>query len=257
MKPAFPGMNPYLEDPAIWVELHSWLIVQLARSLNPQLTPKYRAAVEKRVYTDTVLVGIPDVSVFSKSSTPAKVATATLVATTPQRVAVPMIEEVQESYLEIREIATGQVVTVIELLSPKNKRSGEGQNQYNAKRNRVLNSATNLIEIDLLRTGIAPLITETIASQYRVLISRSSMRPAADLYAFNLRDPIPVFPLPLLMGDSPPETLREREPLINLETLLDQVYEEAALDLAIDYTCPPKIKLQDEDWEWVRYLFAG
>jgi Protein of unknown function (DUF4058) len=249
MKPAFPGMNPYLEDPAIWVELHSWLIVQLARSLNPQLTPKYRAAVEKRVYTDTVLVGIPDVSVFSKSSIPAKVATATLVATTPQRVAVPMIEEVQESYLEIREIATGQVVTAIELLSPKNKRSGEGQNQYNAKRNRVLNSATNLIEIDLLRTGIAPLITEIIASQYRVLISRSSMRPAADLYAFNLRDLIPVFPLPLLMGD--------REPLINLESLLDQIYEEAALDLAIDYTCPPKIKLQDEDWEWVQYLFAG
>lgn len=249
MKPAFPGMNPYLEDPAIWVELHSWLIIQLARSLNPQLTPKYRAAVEKRVYTDTVLVGIPDVSVFSKSSTPAKVATATLIATTPQRVAVPMIEEVQESYLEIREIATGHVVTVIELLSPKNKRSGEGQNQYNAKRNRVLNSATNLIEIDLLRTGIAPLITEIIASQYRVLISRSSMRPAADLYAFNLRDLIPVFPLPLLMGD--------REPLINLELLLDQIYEEAALDLAIDYTCPPKIKLQDEDWEWVQYLFAG
>jgi Protein of unknown function (DUF4058) len=128
-------MNPYLEDPAIWVELHSWLIVQLARSplvqaelsLNPQLTPKYRAAVEKRVYTDTVLVGIPDVSVFSKSRTPAKVATATLIATTPQRVAVPMIEEVQKSYLEIREIATGQVVTVIELLSPKNKRSGEGE----------------------------------------------------------------------------------------------------------------------------------
>jgi Protein of unknown function (DUF4058) len=117
-------------------------------------------------------------------------------------------------------------------------------------------SATNLIEIDLLRTGIAPLITETIASQYRVLISRSSMRPAADLYAFNLRDPIPVFLLPLLMGDSPPETLREREPLINLETLLDQIYEEAALDLAIDYTSPPKIKLQDEDWEWVKLIAA-
>jgi Protein of unknown function (DUF4058) len=249
MKPAFPGMNPYLEDPEIWVELHSWLIVQLARSLNPQLTPKYRAAVEKRVYTDTLLVGIPDVSVFSKSRTQQDVATVTLTAATPQRVSVPMIEEVQESYLEIREVATGQVVTVIELLSPKNKRLGEGQNQYNAKRNRVLNSATNLIEIDLLRTGIAPIIVETIASQYRILVSRSSIRPGADLYGFNLRDPIPVFPLPLLMGD--------REPLINLETLLDQIYEEAALDLAIDYTCQPRIKLQDEDWEWVRLIAAA
>jgi Protein of unknown function (DUF4058) len=254
MKPNFPGMNPYLEDPEIWVELHSWLIVQLARSLNPQLTPKYRAAVEKRVYSDTVLVGIPDVSVFSKSKTQTDFATATLTASTPQRVSVPMIEEVQESYLEIREVATGQVVTVIELLSTKNKRSGEGQNQYNAKRNRVLNSATNLVEIDLLRTGIAPIIVETITCQYRILVSRSSMRPGADLYGFNLRDPIPVFPLPLLMGDSPPGTLREQEPLINLKTLMDQIYEEAALDLAINYAAPPKVKLQDEDWEWVRSI---
>jgi Protein of unknown function (DUF4058) len=249
MKPVFPGMNPYLEDPEIWVELHSWLIVQLARSLNPQLTPKYRAAVEKRIYTDTVLVGIPDVSVFVKSRTQLDVASATLTADNPQRVSVPMIEEVQESYLEIREVATGQVVTVIELLSPKNKRSGEGKNQYNAKRNRVLNSATNLIEIDLLRTGIAPLITETISSQYRILISRSSIRPEADLYGFNLRDRIPVFPLPLLIGD--------QEPLINLDILLSQVYEEAAMDLAIDYTAPPKVKLQDEDWDWVRSIMAS
>jgi hypothetical protein len=39
----------------------------------------------------------------------------------------------------------------------------------------------------------------------------------------------------------------DREPLINSAILLDQIYEEAALDLAINYTCPPKIKLQDED----------
>ena len=63
---AFPGMNPYLENPDIWPEIHAWLIVQLARSLNPRLKPKYRAAVEQRVYTDPLLVGIPDVSVFSQ-----------------------------------------------------------------------------------------------------------------------------------------------------------------------------------------------
>ncbi|NET49338.1 MAG: DUF4058 family protein, partial [Merismopedia sp. SIO2A8] len=59
----FPGMNPYLESPTLWPEVHSWLIVELARLLNPRITPKYRAAVEKRVYEETVLIGIPDVSV--------------------------------------------------------------------------------------------------------------------------------------------------------------------------------------------------
>jgi Protein of unknown function (DUF4058) len=244
MKPVFPGMNPYLEDPEIWVELHSWLIVQLARSLNPQLTPKYRAAVEKRVYADAILVGIPDDSVFAKGKTQPDIDTATLTAVTPQRVTVPMMEEVRESYLEIREVATGQVVTVIELLSPKNKRPGEGLSHYNAKRNQILNSATHLIEIDLLRSGESPPILEAAVSDYRILVSRSQIRPGADLYPFNLGDPIPVFPLPLEIGD--------HEPLINLEALLDQVYEEAALDLAIDYTCPPRVKLNDTDWGWVQ-----
>jgi hypothetical protein len=246
MKPIFPGMNPYLEDPELWVEVHSWLMVALARSLNSQLTPKYRAAVEKRVYADAVLVGIPDVSVFTQGRAQADVSTATLTASTPQQVAVPMVEEVRESYLEIREVATGRVVTVVELLSPKNKRSGEGRNQYNAKRNQVLSSATNLIEIDLLRTGDALPVAGATASDYRILVSRSRMRPMADLYAFNLRDQIPVFPLALEPGD--------REPLIDLAALLDQVYDEAALDLAIAYDQPPRLKLKDEDWEWVRLL---
>ncbi|MBE9158233.1 DUF4058 family protein [Nodosilinea sp. LEGE 06152] len=59
----FPSTNPYLENPVLWPEVHAWLIVQLARTLNPVLQPKYRAAVEQRVYTDALLVGIPDVSV--------------------------------------------------------------------------------------------------------------------------------------------------------------------------------------------------
>jgi hypothetical protein len=46
MKPSFPGMNPYLEHPSLWPEVHFWLIAELAKSLNPVLVPKYRAAVE-------------------------------------------------------------------------------------------------------------------------------------------------------------------------------------------------------------------
>ncbi|HEY9739064.1 MAG TPA: DUF4058 family protein [Coleofasciculaceae cyanobacterium] len=46
MEPSFPGMNPYLENPSLWSEVHSWLIVQLTGSLNPSLIPKYRAAVD-------------------------------------------------------------------------------------------------------------------------------------------------------------------------------------------------------------------
>ncbi len=67
MPSSFPGMNPYLENPELWTELHHLLIGILAETLNPQLLPKYRAAIEKRVYQmsgeDALFVGIPDVTV--------------------------------------------------------------------------------------------------------------------------------------------------------------------------------------------------
>ncbi|WP_337907207.1 DUF4058 family protein [Iningainema tapete] len=60
----FPGMNPYLENPKFWFEVHHLLIGIIAESLNSQLLPKYRVGVEKRVYQmsgeDALLIGIPD-----------------------------------------------------------------------------------------------------------------------------------------------------------------------------------------------------
>ncbi|MEL7334031.1 MAG: DUF4058 family protein, partial [Cyanobacteria bacterium J06560_2] len=63
-RPAFPGMNPYLENPGIWPEVHYGLMGALMRFLNPRLNPKYRVAVEKRVYMAAVLIGIPDTVIF-------------------------------------------------------------------------------------------------------------------------------------------------------------------------------------------------
>ena len=114
-----------------------------------------------------------------------------------------MPEEVRESYLEIREVGTGAVITTIEVLSPKNRRNGDGLTAYENKRRRILGSLTHLVEIDLLRSG-TPMTTVTAppSTHYQVLVSRSERRPQADLYACNLPDPIPPFPLPLKSGDS-------------------------------------------------------
>ena len=75
MPSPFPGMDPYLENPQEWPEVHNRLIVNLADWLSPQLRPTYRVAIEKRTYQtdvdDFLLVGLPDVTVLSpKSSTP-------------------------------------------------------------------------------------------------------------------------------------------------------------------------------------------
>ncbi len=98
---------------------------------------------------------------------------------------------VQERYLEIREIATGRVITVIELLSPKNKQAGIGRDTYLQKRQHIMMSQTHLVEIDLLRAGEPLPIVGAVPSHYRILVSVSPDRPKAQLYAFNLPQPIP------------------------------------------------------------------
>jgi hypothetical protein len=79
-------MNPYLEHPTLWREVHSLLIVAIFDALNPQVRPKYRVAIEQRVYKasgeDSLLVGIPDVAVqktqIEKKSETGNIAVASL-----------------------------------------------------------------------------------------------------------------------------------------------------------------------------------
>lgn len=250
-RPDFPGMNPYLENPGIWPEVHYGLLGALMRSLNPQLNPKDRVAVKKRVYMDAVLVGIPDTVVFEKkqsqsSETSTQSGSQTAVLSKPEIVSVPMSEEITERYLEVREVDSGRVVIVIELLSPKNKQTGEGRKQYSDKRQRLLATQTHLIEIDLLRTGTPMLVEGGRQSDYQILVSRSNERPTAARYPFDLKDPIPCFPLPLNAEDI--------EPVINLSDLLTQAYTEASLDLAINYDSAPVPALNPADIEWLEML---
>ncbi|MBD1808981.1 DUF4058 family protein [Microcoleus sp. FACHB-SPT15] len=251
----FPGMNPYLEHHALWPEVHHWLITLIAESLVPKLRPKYRVAIEKRVYQasgeeDTLLVGIPDVTV-QRSQTATNSTTQNVAVATPPlqsvTVTIPMPETVRESYLEVREVATREVVCAIEVLSRKNKRTGEGRKAYKKNRQRVLGSSTHLVEIDLLRAGEPmPILENGIQSDYRILVSQCDRRPSADLYAFNLQNAIPSFPLPLRKEDT--------EPLVDLQELLNGVYDRAGYDLVIDYSHEPVPPLKESDAAWADVL---
>lgn len=149
-----------------------------------------------------------------------------------------MLEEVQERYLEVREVGSGQVVTVIEVLSPKNKRAEEGRQAYLSKRQRILASQTHLVEIDLLRAG-EPL---PIASLYRIIVSRSQYRPKAELYPFGLRQPLPTIVVPLLPGDE--------EPTLAMQSILELVYRRGRYHQAIDYDQPAIPPIPKSELEW-------
>lgn len=247
----FPGMNPYLEDPQFWSAVHNRLIVAIADVLVDHLSETYRVEIERRTYfsadDESLLVGIPDVAVVTGRTVEANFLTATVApALAPVKVTLPIAEEVNERYLEIREVATGKVVTVIEILSPKNKRAGDGRETYERKRNQVLRSITHLVEIDLLRGGKPFPMAAPFFGDYRILICRGNQRPSGDLYAFSLRQPIPQVPIPLL-----PE---EAEPVLDLQPLLNRVYERGRYHLAIDYRQQPQLSLSEADNQWTDQL---
>ena len=213
MPSPFPGMDPYLEYPSAWTNIHHRLITAIADSLAPQLLPKYQVLIEERIdqveSEDSTLIG----------------------------------------YLEVREIATGQVITVIEVLSPVNKRPGKGRIDYENKRAMVFNSSSNMVEIDLLRSG-QPMAEQDIKprSDYRILVSAEEKRPQADLYYFNMQDLIPCFPLPLRSEDACPR--------VDLRSLLDGIYDRSGYGFVIDYSQPPTPPLSDDDFAWVRQWLA-
>jgi hypothetical protein len=219
MSNPFPGMNPYLEQPEFWGDFHTQLVTALARVLLPQVLPNYRVVTEKWIYqvanSASIGIGRPDVSIQQKrGETPAAtIATAAPPdSTEPIQVRLALPEEIQQAYLEVRDAATQEVVTTIEVISPANKRS-DGRRKYEAKRQAVLASLTHLVEIDLLRNG-DPLsvLPPSPSSHYRILVRRSHTRPVADLYAFNLSDRIPDVPIPLHVEDA--------EPIVNLQAIV-------------------------------------
>jgi Protein of unknown function (DUF4058) len=242
-------MDPYLEHPSAWPNIHHRLITAIADDLAPLLLPKYQVLVEERIYQvenqDSILVGAPNVLV--QQLRPHAVANAVAVttpSTEPLSVTLTIPETVRQGYLEVREIATGQVITVIEVLSPVNQRVGKGRLDYENKRAMILSSASNFVEIDLLRQGQPmPIQQHLVRSHYRILVSPQENRPQADLYLFNLSDPIPCFALPLRADD--------HLPTVNLRQLLDGIYDRSGSGFVIDYSLPPVPPLAASEAEWV------
>ena len=151
MPSPFPGMDPYLESPNVWPDAHHELISSIRELLNKKLRPRYVARVEDRVYMvpeddpEEELWNVPDVKVESRPvprhlwSMPTN---GTLAIAEP--VVIRENGPIREGRIEIQEVASRKVVTVIELLSPSNKVNGAaGRKRFLQKRDEVLSSTAN------------------------------------------------------------------------------------------------------------------
>ena len=254
----FPGMNPYLEQPRFWPGVHNDLIAQLRTSLGPQLPPQYRMEINERFELDVVWPVddtksrdvIPDISVTTDRAQTGRVVVAEPPAPA-NSVAVATPAPVRVAYLEVRQAPDDRVVTVVEILSPTNKAPGSGRTDYIRKREDILASDVNLVEIDLLRGGESmPLTTPVPPCHYHILVSQERWRPSARLFPFLVQNAIPKFPLPLLEGESAIEA--------DIGPLLAGMHHTGRYNMAVDYGKPPPAPALDEETQqWVDERLAG
>lgn len=177
MPSPFPGMDPYLETPDRWRNVHSNLATEIQAQLAPLIRPRYYADQEPRfVYDSGVDItarhqALPDVSVL-ESPRP-EGASGGAIAIAPAPLEVLLTTEVPEkmSSVVIRTVEDDVLVTAIAILSFTNKRPGHTTYlTYRRKRRALLESAAHLLEIDFLRVG-ERLLSQRHCLRHRTLSS--------------------------------------------------------------------------------------
>jgi hypothetical protein len=255
-------MDPYIENPDIWGDFHGNLIPALRNSLNAVLPSQYIATTDRhawveRLATDTAAhLGIPDVQVGEQSKRAnGAVAVATPVSTAalpaPLLIYLPLARKQGSPYLRIADRTYRRVVSVVEVLSPVNKTTGEDGNAYRYKRAQYLASRVNLVEIDLLRSGQRPSLGSPppTPSDYYIMVSRPAEFPEAGFWPLSVRDRLPPVPVPL--DPQVPEVV------IDLRACMDFVYDSGRYSMQLNYAEDPNPPLSGPDAVWARELLAS
>lgn len=255
MPSPFPGMDPFIESQK-WSDFHTRFITLVSETLMPRLRPKYIVDVEERVYVerdpdDPVMVMRPDVAVVNTVREEVTAYASTAAVAMPVECLLPMPEETHEAYLTIRRKDARTIVTVIEVLSPANKRPGaDGFDQYLKKRERVLASSANLVELDLLRGGRRlPVVGRLPPGDFLAIVARWQRRPRAEVYGWPLEQQLPVIPIPLAHPDA--------DVLLDLQEVFTLVYDRAGYDYSLDYGEPLDPPLDQQRAAWVAQILQA
>jgi hypothetical protein len=246
-------MNPWVEQDGLWPDFHVAVVPALRRQLAHQVVPRHNVLIEEHIYIYELPPGParsirPDLAVTRPRVGPAAAAVGIAEIEAPTHPRLPAEDIERVPYLEIRDRQSRELVTVIELLSPSNKRRGDDRGKYLDKRRGVLKSTAHLIEIDLLR-GHDPMPLEGRAEcAYSVLVSRAERRPVVEFWPIGLRDRLPVIPVPLRAPDI--------DARVDLREAVDQVYDEAGYAHFI-YDGVPDPPLSTEDAEWARQFLPA
>ncbi len=253
----FPGMNPFMEQ--TWPDVHLVLIAYIRDALGMELPDDLLAKAEVQVDVFTMPNGSgratrPDIAILEDTDhwkrglppvwTPPSGENA-LVATEPELLTV---EEPPDRWIGVR-TASGELITVIELLSPANKTTH--REAYRTKRANYVASGVNVVEIDLLRGGRHTIdLDETehrsryapLGEHYLVCASRGIIPDRREIYPCKLRERLPVIRIPLRFTDP--------DVPLDLQALVDRCYTTGRYWM-LDYARPFDPPFGEEDAAWV------
>lgn len=252
-------MDPYLE--AYWGDVHSSLATFAKEQLNERLPSDLVCRSEQRMVIcrsegrDRGIV--PDASIVQTSQpTTFNVEPGAAVAIA-EAVRIELdAYEFRQHYLEIRDMRSGgELITVIEFVSPVNKRPGDGLRKYQQKQAECHQGGVNLVEIDLTRSGDRSLIFPIASisadqkSVYAALVRRAAGPDSCFYHKLPLRQRLNGIPIPLRPAD--------RELVLDLQSLVDRVYRAGRYGGVGFYDLPLAPTLSKADTRWAAGLISA
>jgi Protein of unknown function (DUF4058) len=137
MPSPFPEMDPYLEADRLWPLFQRSLVACLCWQFHPCLSPGYRACARRRDGA---------------------------------------AGHVSEEYVEVTRWRDGRLVTLLDVVSPRNKTTDAGREAYLATRLRARADGASLVEGDLALQGRRALEDPAEGCRRSTTPSRSSER---------------------------------------------------------------------------------
>jgi len=239
-------MNPYLEQSDVWQDFHDRFVPSLADALTALVRPNFIVKVEQHLFIhepadeQRLLVGHGDVSIARpKNVAESNGGTATI--SSPMMALLPSVDFEKHLFLEVLDRKNRELITVLEILSPTNKKPGPDREQYLAKRANLLRSSAHFVEVDLLRGWQRMPIENARECDYAIMVSRVEDRPDVNYWPLQLRDPLPPIPIPL------------RSPygyvMLDMLMVLHGVYDRAGYqDYIYQETPYPPLSVEDAAW---------
>jgi hypothetical protein len=254
----FPGMDPWLEES--WGGVHTRLITYACDLLQGQLGDGLIARLEERVYVELQFEEpkhyVPDVHVYEQRRKPAprrRNGGGLAVVEPGELIPFPKLD-VREAYIEVRDLKSRErLITLVEFVSPVNKRGQTGRSLYLRKQRDALKADVNLVEIDLLRASKPITLAGThrttpMTAPYHASIHRTE-RSVIECFPMSLREKLPTIPIPLRPKDA--------DAALNLQSLVELTYRNGRYAEVLDYDGPPYPALKGEDAAWAKRLIAA